>query len=235
MSQITCNVIADLLELFSDEVVSEDTKTLVEDHLRDCETCNEKLALIRHNLKIPAEVNAEPIKKIKRKIKKKNIIISIISVVVVASILLGAFIFLTQYEVAIPFERTHIFSVELNVEDGDIYIHFMDNIESYATMHQVNYDDATMEVYVHFRDTYHTRYFSNRARFNNSIAVRGTEGMSVNLFPNHEELNLNLETHDTLDFEYIRVDTMRVYYSTWPLAQGAVLGEKYLIWERQMD
>ena len=241
MNRITCNVITDLLELYSDDVVSEDTKTLVEEHLGECAKCSEKLAQIRQNLKIPAEVNAEPIKQIKRRIKKKNVIVSIISIVVVASVLVGAFAFLTQYEVGIPFERTHIYSVEQGDDDWEILIHFMDNIESYATWERINFDDATMEIYVHLRDTYHTRYFSNRARFNNFISVPAYKGMSVEFFPNHEELDITVYTHDTFPGEFARVETVRVYYSIWPsnsfirFIRGADSGEKHLLWERQTD
>ena len=237
MSRITCNVIKDLLELYSDDVVSEDTKALVEDHLSSCTMCNEKLAQIRQNLSIPAEVSAEPIKQIKRKIKKKNIVVSVISIAIVASILLGGFIFLTQYEVAIPFEKTHIYNVEQADNDWELLIHFMDNIESYAVLNSVNYDDATMEIYIHFKDTISRRYFSNHNNVSKYLSVPAYEGMSIELFPNHEELDITIDTHDTLPGEFVRVETVRVYYSIWPAKQrlpGDPFGEKHLLWERQV-
>ena len=37
----SCDVIKDLLPLYHDEVCSEDTKKLVEDHLAECEKCGQ--------------------------------------------------------------------------------------------------------------------------------------------------------------------------------------------------
>ena len=37
MSKISCNVIQDIMPLYVDEIVSEDTKKLVEEHLKECE------------------------------------------------------------------------------------------------------------------------------------------------------------------------------------------------------
>ena len=38
MSKISCNVIQDIMPLYVDEIVSEDTKKLVEEHLKECDT-----------------------------------------------------------------------------------------------------------------------------------------------------------------------------------------------------
>ena len=39
MEKINCNVIQDILPLYIEDAVSEDTKELVEEHLQDCEIC----------------------------------------------------------------------------------------------------------------------------------------------------------------------------------------------------
>lgn len=39
MNKINCNVIGDLLPLYVDGAVSEDTKKLVEEHLAECADC----------------------------------------------------------------------------------------------------------------------------------------------------------------------------------------------------
>ena len=42
MSKISCNVIQDIMPLYVDEIVSEDTKKLVEEHLKECEDCRKR-------------------------------------------------------------------------------------------------------------------------------------------------------------------------------------------------
>ena len=39
--KVTCKVIQDLLPLYHDGVASPDTAALVEEHLKDCEACQE--------------------------------------------------------------------------------------------------------------------------------------------------------------------------------------------------
>ena len=42
MSKISCHVIQDILPLYVDGIVSEDTKEMVEEHLRECESCRKE-------------------------------------------------------------------------------------------------------------------------------------------------------------------------------------------------
>ena len=37
--KITCNIIEDLLPLYVDDMVSEDSRKLVEEHLKECPAC----------------------------------------------------------------------------------------------------------------------------------------------------------------------------------------------------
>ena len=39
MNKINCNVIKDILPLYVDDLASEDTKALVESHLKKCDSC----------------------------------------------------------------------------------------------------------------------------------------------------------------------------------------------------
>ena len=41
--KITCNIIEDLLPLYIDDMVSEDSRQLVEEHLKECVACRKKL------------------------------------------------------------------------------------------------------------------------------------------------------------------------------------------------
>ena len=43
--KISCNVIEDLLPLYVDDGVSEDSRQLVEEHLRDCPSCRKMLVI----------------------------------------------------------------------------------------------------------------------------------------------------------------------------------------------
>lgn len=62
MDKMNCNVIGDLLPLYADDVVSEDTKALVEEHLAECAECKETLNTIKNEIE----------KKYVRKLPQRN-------------------------------------------------------------------------------------------------------------------------------------------------------------------
>ena len=43
MNKITCNVIKDILPLYIDGVVSEDTQKIVDEHLAECSLCRDEM------------------------------------------------------------------------------------------------------------------------------------------------------------------------------------------------
>ena len=43
--KITCNIIEDLLPLYVDDMVSEDSRQLVEEHLKTCPACRKSVRL----------------------------------------------------------------------------------------------------------------------------------------------------------------------------------------------
>ena len=53
MNKITCNVIKDILPLYIDGVVSEDTQKIVEEHLEECSLCRDEINKLKKTLVIP--------------------------------------------------------------------------------------------------------------------------------------------------------------------------------------
>lgn len=94
--KITCNIIEDLLPLYVDDMVSEDSRKLVEEHLKECPACGKmQEEMMRENCLSAgrkdgnsAQINkteAEPLKKIRRRIRKKRIFSVILAVALVAA------------------------------------------------------------------------------------------------------------------------------------------------------
>lgn len=57
--KINCNVIRDLLPLYEDGAVSEDTAELVREHLKDCPGCREELRKMRTPISVPPEEDGD--------------------------------------------------------------------------------------------------------------------------------------------------------------------------------
>lgn len=74
-NEITCNTIIDLLPLYKEEICSEETKELVEEHLQTCESCrnlSESLT-VAEPVKAQAPNEAEAFRKIGRKLKRSRL------------------------------------------------------------------------------------------------------------------------------------------------------------------
>ena len=88
MSRISCNTIRDILPLYVDEVVSAETREIVEEHLDDCEACRKWCADMKSRVVIPVESDTKPLKAFKHAWKRKRFLISVISVVLTLTVVL---------------------------------------------------------------------------------------------------------------------------------------------------
>ncbi|MDC3425147.1 zf-HC2 domain-containing protein [Aquibacillus sp. 3ASR75-11] len=55
MSKISCDIVKDILPLYYDNVCSNDSKKIVEEHLSGCDSCKNELDRIEEDIKIPKE------------------------------------------------------------------------------------------------------------------------------------------------------------------------------------
>ncbi|NLB61103.1 MAG: zf-HC2 domain-containing protein [Clostridiales bacterium] len=94
MSEVTCNTIRDILPLYVDGVVSDDTRNMVTKHLERCEECRKKYEAMKSEIVIPVEDNVAPLKHFKKVWKKKKIILVCSTILATVAIMFCAlFIF----------------------------------------------------------------------------------------------------------------------------------------------
>jgi len=94
-----CDVVKDLLPLYHDKVVSEDSRAMIEEHLKNCPDCRELSARMQNGgaqvqLKFNVEIGA--LKIMKRKILRKNFLIACLSVVLTVLLIVLAGIFVAD-------------------------------------------------------------------------------------------------------------------------------------------
>ena len=70
MNKITCNVIKDILPLYIDRVVSEDTQKIVDEHLAECSLCRDEMNKLKKTLVIPTneEIQQETVNVLEKSI-----------------------------------------------------------------------------------------------------------------------------------------------------------------------
>ena len=125
--KMSCNIIEDLLPLYVDDMVSEDSRKLVEEHLKECPSCRKmQEEMIKENRLSAAgnrsnsaktnKTEAEPLKKIRRRIRKKRIASVVLAVVlVVAAGGIGHYWYYDK-ETYISWDDANI-----SVKDGKVY------------------------------------------------------------------------------------------------------------------
>ena len=93
--KITCEVIKDILPLYTEEMVSRDTKALVEEHVADCAECGKLLAECKQQTSVPKEVKLESLNIVKKGIRSRRSITVLTVVTLLLTFLAAVFIHLT--------------------------------------------------------------------------------------------------------------------------------------------
>ena len=137
MKNINCDIIRDVLPLYLDDVVSNETKEMVEEHLKNCEACKREAAIMKQNVTLPANENtrlaeANVLKNLNIKIRRKKITFGIISAVLAAAVIVSCLLFLTLPKLYIPYDRTQFEITELN---GRIYACYYGNAFGGSVVH----------------------------------------------------------------------------------------------------
>ena len=135
---ITCNIIKDLLPLYAEDLVSQDSKALVDDHLCGCDSCRKELEALKQAPKVPVEVETTSLKRVENTIRKRKMLTAATAVLTLAAVLVTGFIFLLTpvYLTA----RQAIEGVELR-EDGGLAIDYASGIMGYGSTSFGSEDD----------------------------------------------------------------------------------------------
>lgn len=72
--KISCNVIRDILPLYAEDLASEDTRKLVDEHLCGCDDCTRELGVLKKVQMIPVEREVTGLKKVKKSINIRRIV-----------------------------------------------------------------------------------------------------------------------------------------------------------------
>ena len=100
-----CDVVKDLMPLYIDDVLSENSKIFVKDHIDSCEVCRKYYEKLSSEIKIPVSRESrkndlKPMEYLKASLSRK-IIKRVLAVVLVVGFLVGGFVFANQYEMPV--------------------------------------------------------------------------------------------------------------------------------------
>lgn len=137
MKKISCNIVRDVLPLYLDDVVSDETKEMVEEHLKSCEACKKEATIMKQDVILPINQNtqlaeAKVLKNLKIKIRRRKIAVGIISAISAVTVIVSLLLFLTFSKSYIPYDDTQFEIAELN---GNIYACYYGNAFGGSVVH----------------------------------------------------------------------------------------------------
>lgn len=86
-----CNIIRDILPLYTENMVSPDTVSYVEEHLESCETCRREYEQAKEPGRAEEKTDAAPLLKLRKRMAAKKIQTVLLTAVFVAALLVSAF------------------------------------------------------------------------------------------------------------------------------------------------
>lgn len=123
MKKISCDIIRDILPLYLDDVVSDDTKELVEEHLETCDRCKREADILKKKVTLLTNKtiklsDAKVLKGLRNRLFRKKVIVSLLSIAVSVAIMVGTYAYMTFTKLFIPYDSTDI---QIEEADGKLY------------------------------------------------------------------------------------------------------------------
>ena len=129
-----CSIVQDLLPLYAEDMVREETKEFVAGHLSQCETCRAELSALKADV-TPAPVSAQPLRDLKKQLQRKRLTAVLLAVSLALTLATAAFAYLTapQY---LPYDGADWSVIRLSADgERDITYFFDDGRERYYGEH----------------------------------------------------------------------------------------------------
>lgn len=157
--KINCTVIKDILPLYVEEMVSEDTRVLIENHIDECIDCKKEVEEMKTPPNIPIDINTTGFKNVKSKLyrEKFNVIIFSIMLTMIISILVINYLSEPNY---IQYSND---IVSINTKDnGEIFADFGNKVSSYNIYKDLSEDGSSYNYRISTWETLWDKLFNNR-------------------------------------------------------------------------
>lgn len=78
MKEMNCNIANDLIPLYIDDVLSKDSKEILEEHMETCTECKNVMENMKSNLPVAEDKDIKPFKKLRKKILVRTLLIVLV-------------------------------------------------------------------------------------------------------------------------------------------------------------
>ena len=136
-----CSIIQDILPLYVEEMVSDDTVSFVREHLRDCPRCRAELEKLQKpvEVQLKPDINAAPLKRLKKALLMKKLQTILCTVAILLALMLAVISLLTAPEY---FEYTPDLVTVTETGVGEVTISFNSKVTNYKLQHIEDPDEC---------------------------------------------------------------------------------------------
>ena len=127
---ISCDIIRDLLPLYAEDLVSPDSRKLVDEHLCTCDPCTKQLGILKKAAQIPIEVETTSLKRVEHTIRRRKVLTVATAIMTVFTLIVTGFVFMLT-PVFLTADQA-IEGVELR-EDGGLAVDYASGITGRAS------------------------------------------------------------------------------------------------------
>lgn len=126
MEKISCSIAKDLLPLYIEGILSEETAQVVGMHLQTCESCKKDFEIMRQEFVFPSapkiqEENEKILKELKRQLKIKRILTGIVAVFVTIAVIISGYMVYTNVGAVYDFFTEDNMVVLRDIHTGDTW------------------------------------------------------------------------------------------------------------------
>lgn len=126
MEKISCSIAKDLLSLYIEGILSEETAQVVEMHLQTCESCKKDFEIMRQEFVFPSapkiqEENEKILKELKRQLKIKRILTGVVAVFVTIAVIISGYMVYTNVGEVYDFFTEDNMVVLRDIHTGDTW------------------------------------------------------------------------------------------------------------------
>ncbi len=171
--RITCNTIRDLLPLYTEQMVSVDSRALIDEHLEVCEVCKDYLHEMTGFSEFPIDTDTSPLLKLKSTLRKKKRQTMIFSMMIALALGVLVLAFLTAPE----YIRYNQETVAVNeIGNGSVLVQFGEEVSGYDLNRYPSEDNSS---YVYHLTTWDSIWNRNIAKTRVDNVVLNPSGEAV--------------------------------------------------------
>lgn len=126
--KIECAVISDLLPLYVEEMVSEESKKRIQEHLETCTVCQKEFVELKMTDDFPIDTHTDGLQKIKAKLFKDKFKAVLLAIMITTIIVITGTNYLTK-PLFLPYNDSLIEVIEK--DNGEIFVRFDEQVTGY--------------------------------------------------------------------------------------------------------